>query len=63
MGELKASDLYDVNGQTVFPTIGSSGGVNASSVFYFVASLNVFNSNVRAGAFIQNAQIPNGIFG
>lgn len=63
MGELKASDLYDVNGQTVFPTIGSSGGVNASSIFYFVASLNIFNSNVRAGAFIQNAQIPNGIFG
>ena len=62
MGELKASDLYDVNGQTVFPTIGASGGINASTVFYFVTSFNVFNSNVRAGAFIQNAQIPTGYF-
>jgi hypothetical protein len=62
LGELKASDLYDVNGQTVFPTIGASGGINASTVFYFVISFNVFNSNVRAGAFIQNAQIPTGYF-
>jgi hypothetical protein len=63
IGELKAADLYDVNGQTVFPTIGNSGGINASTIFYFVTSLNVFNSNVRAGAYIQNAQIPTGIFG
>jgi hypothetical protein len=62
IGELKAPDLYDVNGQTVFPTIGSSGGINASTVFYFVTSFNVFNSNVRAGAFVSNAQIPTGYF-
>ena len=62
IGELKASDLYDVNGQTVFPTIGASGGINASTVFYFVTSFNIFNSNVRAGAFVQNAQIPTGYF-
>lgn len=62
MGELKASDLYDVNGQTVFPTIGASGGINASTVFYFVWSGNIFNSNVRAGAYIQNAAIPSGFF-
>jgi hypothetical protein len=63
IGELKAADLYDVNGQTTFPTIGNSGGINASSIFYFVTSMNVYNSNVRAGAYIQNAQIPDGIFG
>ena len=62
IGELKAADLYDVNGQTVFPTIGASGGINAATVFYFVTSLNVFNSNVRAGAFVSNAQIPTGYF-
>jgi len=62
IGELKAADLYDVNGQTVFPTIGASGGINAATVFYFVTSLNVFNSNVRAGAFVANAQIPTGYF-
>ena len=63
MGELKASDLYDVNGQTVFPTIGPSGGINASTIFYFVWAGNIFNSNVRAGAVVANAQIPVGIFG
>jgi len=62
IGELKAADLYDVNGQTVFPTIGASGGINASTVFYFVTSINVFNSNVRAGAYVQNAQIPTGYY-
>ena len=63
LGELKASDLYDVNGQTVFPTIGPSGGINASTIFYFVWSGNVFNSNVRAGAVVSSAAIPVGIFG
>lgn len=62
IGELKAADLYDVNGQTIFPTIGASGGINAATVFYFVTSFNVFNSNVRAGAFVSNAQIPTGYF-
>jgi hypothetical protein len=62
MGELKASDLYDVNGQTVFPTIGPSGGINSSTIFYFVWSGNVYNSNVRAGAYVSNAQEPSGYF-
>jgi hypothetical protein len=62
MGELKASDLYDVNGQTVFPTIGPSGGINASTIFYFVWSGNIFSSNVRAGAFVSNAAQPAGYF-
>jgi hypothetical protein len=63
IGELKAPDLYDVNGQTTFPTIGPSGGLNASTIFYHVTALNLFNSNVRAGAIILNAQIPTGVFG
>lgn len=62
IGELKAADLYDVNGQTIFPVIGGSGGIAAATVFYFVTSFNIFNSNVRAGAFISNALIPNGYF-
>ena len=62
LGELKASDLYDVNGQTIFPIIGGSGGLAAATVFYFVTSFNIFNSNVRAGAFVSNAQIPSGYF-
>lgn len=62
IGELKSADLYDVNGQTVFPVIGGSGGIAAATVFYFVTSFNIFNSNVRAGAYISNAQIPSGYF-
>ena len=62
MGELKAADLYDVNGMTQFPTIGASGGINASVVSYFVWSGNIFSSNVRAGAYIQDAAQP-AVFG
>ncbi len=62
IGELKSSDLYDVNGQTIFPVIGGSGGLAAATVFYFVRSFNIFNSNVRAGAYVSNAQIPTGYF-
>lgn len=62
IGELKSPDLYDVNGQTIFPIIGGSGGLAAATIFYFVASFNIFNSNVRAGAYISNAQIPSGYF-
>lgn len=62
IGELKASDLYDVNGQTIFPIIGGSGGIAAATVFYFVTSFNIFNSNVRAGAYVSNAGIPSGYF-
>ena len=62
IGELKSSDLYDVNGQTIFPIIGGSGGLAAATVFYFVTSFNIFNSNVRAGAYVSNAQIPTGYF-
>lgn len=62
IGELKSSDLYDVNGQTIFPVIGASGGIAAATVFYFVTSFNIFNSNVRAGAVVTNAQIPSGYF-
>ena len=62
MGELKAADLYDVNGMTQFPTIGASGGITASVVSYFVWSGNIFNSNVRAGAYIQDAGQP-AVFG
>ena len=63
IGELKSVDLYDVNGQTIFPTIGPSGGINASTIMYYIWSGNVYNSNVRAGAYIQDAQQPSGIFG
>lgn len=62
IGELKSSDLYDVNGQTIFPIIGGSGGLAAATIFYFVTSFNIFNSNVRAGGYISNAQIPTGYF-
>lgn len=62
IGELKSADLYDVNGQTIFPVIGGSGGIAAATVFYFVTSFNIFNSNVRAGAVVTNAQIPTGYF-
>lgn len=58
--EIKEPSIYDFgNGNTVMPTVDTtSGGYNTSFIFYYVAMLNLFNSNMRAAGYIQNAAIP-----
>ncbi|MGB9010979.1 MAG: hypothetical protein WCC18_20355 [Candidatus Acidiferrales bacterium] len=53
-------DFYDVGGQTVFPIYGSSGGISAAYIFYFVTGFQVWNESPRSGAFINNLAIPTG---
>jgi hypothetical protein len=53
-------DFYDVGGQTVFPIYGSSGGLSAAYIFYFVTGFQVWNESPRSGAFINNLAIPAG---
>jgi hypothetical protein len=53
-------DFYDVGGQTVFPIYGSSGGLSAAYIFYFVTGFQVWNESPRSGAFINNLAIPTG---
>lgn len=58
--ELIEPSLYDFgNGVTTMPVPDPSGnGWLTSSIFYYNASLNLFNSNMRAGCYVQNCAIP-----
>jgi hypothetical protein len=53
-------DFYDVGGQTVFPIYGTSGGLSAAYIFYFVTGFQVWNESPRSGAYINNLAIPTG---
>ena len=53
-------DFYDVGGQTVFPIYGTSGGIAAAYIFYFVTGFQVWNESPRSGAYINNLAIPTG---
>jgi hypothetical protein len=60
LGEMLPLELYDFGGGvTVAPVPDiAGGGYLTSSIFYYVSCMNLANSNVRAGSFIQNAAIP-----
>jgi hypothetical protein len=58
IGEMKAPDLYEVKGQSVFPLYGT--GVLSAHIFYYITSLNVCNSNPRGGVVFPNAGVPSG---
>jgi hypothetical protein len=53
-------DFYEVGGQTVFPIYGSSGGISAAYIFYFIVGLQVWTDSPRAGAYIYNLALPSG---
>jgi hypothetical protein len=53
-------DFYDVGGQTLFPIYGTSGGISAAYIFYFVTGFQVWNDSPRSGAYISNLAIPTG---
>jgi hypothetical protein len=49
---LKDIDFYEVNGNTVFPIYGASGGFAASYIFYFDTVFQVWSDSPRSGAFV-----------
>jgi hypothetical protein len=57
---LKDIDFYEVNGNTVFPIYGASGGIAASYIFYFDTAFQVFDDSPRTGAFIDTLARPSG---
>src|SRR3989442_5829636 len=57
---LKDIDFYEVNGNTVFPIYGASGGLAASYIFYFDTAFQVFDDSPRTGAFIDTLARPSG---
>lgn len=58
--EMKEPSIYDFgNGVTVMPVVDkNTGGYLTSSIFYYNASLNLFNSNMRSGGYVTSAAIP-----
>src|SRR5215472_9389411 len=57
---LKDIDFYEVNGNTVFPIYGASGGLAASYIFYFDLAMQVWDDSPRSGAFIDTLARPQG---
>jgi hypothetical protein len=57
---LKDIDFYEVNGNTVFPIYGASGGIAASYIFYFDTAFQLWSDSPRSGAFIDTLARPSG---
>jgi hypothetical protein len=57
---LKDIDFYEVNGNTVFPIYGASGGLAASYIFYFDTAFQVWDDSPRTGAYIDTLARPSG---
>lgn len=59
-GETKPIDFYEVGGNTVFPTYGTSGGLSSSYLFYIVTLLQFFVDNPAAISSVTNLAVPAG---
>jgi hypothetical protein len=53
-------DMYEVNGNTVFPIYGASGGLAAAYVFYFHTAFQTWDDSPRSGAYINTLARPSG---
>lgn len=60
LGEMLPLELYDFGGGVTVAPVPDivNGGYLTSSIFYYVAALNLANSNVRAGAYVTSAGQP-----
>lgn len=56
----KAPDFYEVDGQTIFPVRGQSGGLAAAKLSYLVAHFGIFIDNTTRATYIDNLTIPAG---
>jgi len=62
--ETKALDMYEVGGQTVFPTYAADGGVNSTMIFYLTMMAQMGCDGPRNAFFIgPNVALPGGYFG
>lgn len=58
--EMHPAGFYQEGGRKIFELRGASGGVAAASIFYIVASFNLFMKNPTQGVYIDNLKIPTG---
>ena len=55
---LKDIDFYEVNGNTVFPIYGASGGLAASYIFYFDTAFQVWDDSTSAARLRDSPHRP-----
>ena len=53
-------DFYEVDGRTVHPVYGASGGLAAAYLFYLVVGMQIFNDAPRCGSYIDGLLKPAG---
>lgn len=53
-------DMYEVGGQTIFPVYGTSGGLAAAFVYYWILGMQVGCDNPSLGAYIDTLTVPDG---
>jgi hypothetical protein len=58
--ENRAMDYYDVDGQTIFPTYDTTGGIATSNIFYLFTGMQICMDGPRFGAYLDGLQIPTG---
>ena len=58
--EFHAPGFYTESGRKIFELRGASGGVAAASIFYIVASFNLFVNNPPACSYIYGLTVPSG---
>ena len=58
--EMHPAGYYTEDGIKLFPVRGSSGGVAAASIFYIVATYNVFMDNPMKAVYISGLTVPAG---
>lgn len=61
MIQVRANDLYEVGGQTLFPAYGADGGIASSLMFYLCVVCQVGCGQPRKQARLQNIAIPSNI--
>lgn len=61
--ETKPTDYYEVGGQTIFPAIGASGGIQSSNLFYLVVGAQLGINNSRIVSYMTNVAGPRYLFG
>jgi hypothetical protein len=58
--EMKEAGFYEEEGRRLFEVRGPSGGVAAATLFYLVASFNVFTNNPPGSSYISDLTVPTG---
>jgi hypothetical protein len=58
--EMHPPGFYEEDGRRLFELRGESGGVAAATIFYIVASFNIYMDNPALGSYISDLAVPSG---